>query len=126
MQSEKDKAEQFVRSKLPELMELSFGCEVIIDGVKRTIDEDRGSFLTLIHDENGYDRSEVTEIIGHPIQPHHWLQALVEATYDGNWMLNYKKELVNVKNFGNRHFKNNYLIIGTERFYKAFNDIVGI
>ena len=135
MITEKDKAEAYVRSQIPELMELSFGCEVRDKYSKvKYIATDKPhqmygfpiwDFVPL----QGFENAQNTlsyEIIGHPIQPHHWLKCLVEATKDNHWMLNARGEMVNMKNFGNRHFKNEYLIIGTERFYKAFNSIVRI
>ncbi len=96
MTTQQQKAEAYVREKLPELK-----------GFEET-------------DGDGFGQMD------DPIQPYHWLQTLVEATKDTDWMLNNKNELVKMTNYGNQHFKNEYLVIGTERFYKAFNDIIGI
>lgn len=88
MQTAKSKAEAYVRSKIPELMELSFGCEVQITnselwrlvGGKVTVG---GGYRA--HAGHSYiDVAELdcqikkgnAEIIGHPIQLHHWLRVL--------------------------------------------------
>lgn len=135
---EQQKAEAYVRSKLPELMELSFGCEVkcndypdfpntvrryagekwsqAIDGYLRLIKEESSSRLYPIDEE--YD------IIGHPIQLQHWLRVLVgrvsdAVDFDGH----------NLIVFAEHEALSFNLTTGqpaTEADYKAFNDIVGI
>lgn len=83
----KERAEAYVRSKCPELMELSFGCEVEIDGVKQRV----GGGVQLNGDGTeryfegcgccgGYLDCE-TKVIGHPIQLQHWLRVLVPVVY---------------------------------------------
>lgn len=85
--NEKEKAEAYVRSKCPELMELSFGCRVKV--------KNEDTFFTAINKPYGSlhwdfikvaERKEVDnginvlglEIIGHPIQLAHVLRCITE------------------------------------------------
>lgn len=80
MQTAKSKAEAYVRSKIPELMELSFGC--------RLQNKQNGETTTFVTDktddypytvlENGriMRQNYVDEIIGHPIKLNDWLRVL--------------------------------------------------
>ena len=78
----KEKCLEYVRKQIPELMELSFGCEVEIDGVKQKVGggvqlNDAGTerYFEGCGCCGGYLDCE-TKIIGHPIQLHHWLRVL--------------------------------------------------
>lgn len=105
MTTYKDRAEQYVREQVPELMELSFGCEVWIPTTKNKSQfgkQGRG-IVTKNYDGqsaswSGYDpktdavsvymvetdvyrpcislSKNKIEIIGHPIQLQHWLSAI--------------------------------------------------
>lgn len=88
MTTYKDRAEKYVRGQLPELMELSFGCEYRNSGhvykstrtnfslIKNQNGDrfyrcegiDGGVYMMFVHDD--------FEIIGHPIQLHHWVDAM--------------------------------------------------
>jgi hypothetical protein len=102
--NEKEKAEAYVRTKLPELMELSFGCEIRL--MEKTRKSPLGvmqytgwrgsifaggivpkSWYVVVENENtkplgeGFQKIKIVkeislEIIGHPIQLQQWLQAL--------------------------------------------------
>lgn len=149
------KAEAYVRQSLPELMELSFGCEVKYPSQKRYLEADEldnPQFTTakvLMYGENrSYDDTEEyftvfndwneeedlggrldegeLEIIGHPIQLQHWLRVL-----EGNYCINENGVL------GRYHYDNDVYWLdmkfnlttgqpATEADYQAFNDIVGI
>lgn len=89
----KEKAEQYVREKCPELMELSFGCWVTpiagngtVAKIFKVYEDD--TFDALIEAETEDALATITltkaklenvEIIGHPIQLQHWLKVLNEA-----------------------------------------------
>lgn len=72
------KAEAYVREALPELMEPKAGCRLICKGDAWhehgiMIRGDKLSNLTTGKIE---ERDDSWEILGHPIQLHHWLQVL--------------------------------------------------
>jgi hypothetical protein len=86
---EKEKAEATVREKLPELMELSFGCVVVHlseefrepQNLCTVIGTDlmAGSGKLKLQEADGfvdYTIIEELKIIGHPIQLQHWLRVL--------------------------------------------------
>lgn len=142
--SEKEKAEAKVRKLIPELMELSFGCELkcndhpdfpntvrryagerfskAIDGYIRLVKEESSSRLYPIDEE--YD------IIGHPIQLQHWLRVLDEKKLNHEkWYFRTDGRLM--YNDCGAHFEKLRFNLttgqpATEADYKAFNDIVGI
>ena len=127
------KAEQYVRGKLPELRELSFGCEVArhpIGGYKY-LRRVGNSFKTGYTDAYVLRDTKVEvypakdlKIIGHPIQLQHWLSVL-----DSKFNPKSKVMAGNLWIYiGNTDIVFN-LITGqplTEADYQAFNEIVGI
>jgi hypothetical protein len=141
MQSEKDKAEQYVREKLPELMELSFGCVVqpyglnhpenycTILGKIATSDYDFKCYNLTTNKHQLLNQEEMKFIFGHPIEYRHWMQELekhldVDRYYyrtDGRVM--YEDHGVN---FEKIRFDLTTGQPASEADYKAFNDIVGI
>ena len=124
--TEQLKAEAFVRSQRPALLELSFGCEVrtSTEGVYKLGNESYLQFWLDV-DRNGLPSGWT--IIGHPINLQDWLQELGKAC-GGNVSLS----------AGNNVCYTTHLPIekitfnlpdgqpATEADYKAFNDIVGI
>jgi hypothetical protein len=85
--SHKEKAEAYVRSKIPELMELSFGCAVVVDcgtsGRWKALVTglmSNGDWRVNLLEEPVKEKD--LEIIGHPIQLQHWLRVL-ENKIDG-------------------------------------------
>jgi len=134
--TEQLKAEEFVRSQRPVLMELTFGCEVIKS------DMWQGTVVGEAYEQVAYLNTEKMQvflapaeqftIIGHPIQLNDWLAILAWGVKQKVW-----KE-------PNIHFSGaNSLRIGagtpdsiifnlttgqpaTEADYLAFNDIVGV
>jgi len=106
MTTYQQKAEAYIREQLPELMELSFGCEVKLwtdngkpygqgasmDNATALYLYETEGFITVQHTkgveyrqgsypkEIGFihNKSRITEIIGHPIQLQHWLRVLLE------------------------------------------------
>lgn len=101
--SYQEKAEQYVREQLPELMELSFGCEVTPDGGNGSVakiykihEDDTFDGLIEGTTEDGEAEFVVTvtkgklakcKIIGHPIQLQHWLRALGGLDYRHHYHL---------------------------------------
>ncbi len=97
MKSPQQQCEEYVRKQLPELMALSFGCEIVIkDSLIRAEKRDwcksytpkqiivevfpDKSFMALSK-VNGmsnqeWDMQDIKEIIGHPIHLEHWLMVL--------------------------------------------------
>lgn len=89
MKTYQEKAEAYVRQQLPELMELSFGCEILVNlsqggGEKAVL---VGKTPHLVHwswakhhdNKSSFVGSELDDrivIIGHPIQLQHWLNCL--------------------------------------------------
>ncbi len=145
----KDKAEQYVRSQLPELMELSFGCECTeVDGRRaiflgEKVDNGRGfnwpyCFLSYIDGEPyTLGQNYAGEIIGHPIQLQHWLRVLEKSINGCEAMLSVDGmlyEMRNEKGWDAGQYRH-YLGIdfnlttgqpATEADYQAFCNIVGV
>lgn len=138
-------AENYVRGELPELMELSKGCETSKGKVVGTFESEgrysyvMGSFSTRWDGTRGdatcprYDRKDFT-IIGHPIQLQHWLRVLellkreVEIVFGTNSLWVRKRGFRIPEKPQSEWIKFN-LTMGSpngEENYKAFNDIVRI
>lgn len=135
--NEKEKAEAYVRSKCPELMELSFGCHVYTGrfSAEQVVLDNDGKELMVRSTVNGiiqdYKFKEMhnLKIIGHPIQLQHWLRVLGEVcdkeyTYilEGPELSAWHEATETVAFVFN-------LTTGqpaTEADYQAFNQIVGI
>lgn len=95
MTTAKEKAESFVRSKIPALMELTFGCEfemrnslwkrgllcrVNDDGTYAPIGNSEGGTHEIKHLGECEDEGcRIHKIIGHPIQLQDWLRVLGES-----------------------------------------------
>lgn len=146
--TEKETAEKYVREKCPELMELSFGCEVYtgrmsprqtvlnVDEVEVTV---RSSVNGMIQDYKFKKMTEF-EIIGHPIQLQHWLRVLEDWKFDDfvdfplhiDWRANWYPQGNIVVTFPKGHPLINKVINfnlttgqpSTEADYKAFNEII--
>ena len=138
--NEKQKAEAYVRSKCPELMELSFGCEVIVAGIREDnpgcehdviIDERKDEYGRIVTGYFGHVHPDDFEkIIGHPIPLQHWLMVLEGNVYHMYKRANYLQVVVGDADTGtiDHSFVFN-LTTGqpvTEADYQAFNQIVGI
>jgi hypothetical protein len=141
---EQQKAEAYVREKLPELMELSFGCDVEWQGTNyrngNKYPVRKGKIVTwlsrygrkmyilrFIGDRDVTDpfREEELKIIGHPIQLQHWLRVLATVgtniggyVEDGIWHINLDGTL------GLMNFNLTTGQPATDLDFKAFNDII--
>lgn len=147
MQTDKERAEKYVRSKCPELMELSFGC--LIDwgewgaGIKgsttttrpyRWFDEGDWEEELNPNTMSKTIKSCKAVIVGHPIQLQHWLSAI--DTVFGQMKKSGSGTFLNVEVYespkyeGLSHITINFNLItgqpATEADYQAFNQIVGI
>lgn len=128
----RETAEKYIRWKLPELMELRFGCAI---GNSRRYSlvyvgySNAQHALSLIMDGEEsmlfVDKVNPGEVIGHPIQLQHWLRVLGEPIQSiGTQKLNDELEMC----FGHKNIRFN-LTTGqpaTETDYQAFNAIVGV
>lgn len=142
MKEYKQKAEQYVREQLPELMELSFGCEVEVrllpnpeKNVHKLVADFTGdlkknglpkvaSFFE-VHEYGGLGGDCMTKIIGHPIQLQHWLRVLEQKVankiaFIGDQISVYEEDEWEVI------FNLTTGQPATEVDFKAFCDIVGI
>lgn len=149
----KQTAEAYVREKLPELMELSFGCQIVwefehaIGRKSRSIRHKRGVVLYRPANPSDSIRVQLSDnkssslvrkndiyVVGHPIQLQHWLRVLSDLhnfrsiTFhieDDIWEVNLRK---NVDGIEFKHIRFN-LTTGqpaTEADYQAFCEIVGV
>ena len=91
MSTAKNKAEAYVRQHCPELMELSFGCELQAEDGKSILVASENqyqsrTFLNLAHnraykfEKRNFERE--FEIIGHTIQLQHWFRVLENNFWD--------------------------------------------
>ena len=136
--TEQLKAEAFVREARPALMELSFGCEVIVAGIEK---DNPGCEHDVVVDDRKDEHGRIgmgyfghvhpddfQEIIGHPIQLNDWL-AVLDGQLDtcGKFYVIKRgerigeDEVVAIFNFN--------LTTGqpaTQADFKAFNDIVSV
>lgn len=145
--TEKDKAEAYVRGKIPELMELSFGCRVKVKNqdvyytaIGKPYHNTNWNFVKVAEYKDVDNGLNVLglEIIGHPIELQHWLRVLLareipkneyketvfikrDGTFTVGWVDDIKQES------GVYAVKFN-LTTGqpaTEADYQGFNEIVG-
>lgn len=133
--TEQQKAEAYVREKLPELMELSFGCEVRwngrpytvqgIGGVSANSELDKGYIQITNHTPYGeaYPHKLDVEIIGHPIQLHHWLECLRQKLGRRVYMSLHTLEVEDSGFY--MQFDKDTGQPATESDYRSFNEIVG-
>ena len=135
--TEQLKAEVYVRKQRPALMELTFGCEVIIAGIAK---DNPGCEHDVVVDDRKDEHGRIgmgyfghvhpddfTVIIGHPIALQDWLGVLGEMfaidSYGNTLLFNTKND-----NYGLAGLRFN-LTTGqpaTQADYKAFNDIVEV
>ena len=133
--SYKEKAEAYVREKLPELTELSFGC--VLEGGEsagKYIDHDGLGFHVYLNNGGGYAIAKYKAlkpevVVGHPIQLQRWLKVI--SDYDLQFQHDENVLMVR-RAFGFDKPPTAYcyfsLLIGqpaTEEDYKAFCEIVG-
>ena len=140
METEKQKAEAYVRQQIPELMELSFGCEV-----KRAFGDNIGAICkitgkslisslmwkTTDHEsvENCEMQESQFEIIGHPIQLQHWLRVFKDGNMD---FCSPAENVLSVReSYGVEKAPTDWINFNlttgqpaTEADFKAFNEIV--
>ena len=137
---QQQKAEAYVREKLPELMELSFGCVLEVQNyvVTVTLLEDRRTWTWI--PENGeplsdffglagskvfFDEKHIKKIIGHPIQLQHWLRLLREH-FGRPSKLNLLTNSLEIEDSGlYMQFDLDTGQPASEADYRAFNQIVG-
>lgn len=134
MKTYQEQAETYVRQQLPELMELSFGCEVQdkYSKVKYKATDVPHPMEGFSHWDfvplQGFESAQNTlsyEIIGHPIQLQHWLTAI-------NLPPNSKIENYTDNRFGvwtgkvRVFFDRKSGQPATEADYQAFCEIVGV
>ena len=135
--TEQLKAEAYVRVQRPALMELTFGCEVIIAGIAK---DNPGCEHDVVVDDRKDEHGRIgmgyfghvhpddfQEIIGHPIKLNDWLAVLGEMfaidSYGNTLLFNTKND-----NYGLAGLRFN-LTTGqpaTESDYQSFNDIVSV
>ena len=132
--TEQLKAEAYVRSQRPALMELSFGCAYkqngeiyLFDGKVTAADLERNTPLYRVERQSGKAYiTTVDQIIGHPIQLQDWLAVLgkygFKIVYGAPDLLSFMPREGN----SNIHFELSTGQPARESEYKAFNDIVGV
>ena len=140
--TEQTKAEAYVRSQRPALMELSFGCVVekketafYWARIHTIVHYDLAKSVLVAREADGSTYTKKTllkdyNIIGHPPQPHHWLSVLRENA-EGDWMMKtsgeeHTVEFINITGYGTDKFKNEYMILGNINFYTKFCEYVNI
>ena len=137
--TEQLKAEKFVREAIPELMELTFGCEVTYKGsvgvpkinmcatVLRTT---ASGSIEIYTSYTQYKEKDELTIIGHPINLQDWLAVLEKL--DTNYHLSFEGQIMEYNpEDGTLHLTGIWFDMdtgqpATEADYKAFNDIVSV
>lgn len=131
-------AEKYVREKIPELMQLSFGCEVKVmwGGIGAGFPEkvyatylhgirSRHKLMNSLGETKTFGISSL-ETIGHPMQLHHWLSVLEKVTYvleNGGGLHVFAFEGDDMPERINFDLTTGQP--ATEADYQAFNEIVG-
>jgi len=135
-------AEKFVREAIPELMELSFGCEVIggafskpmiykfygVDTSKYGRGED-GHHLVYKDRAGGSFQSDcirTSKIIGHPINLQDWLAVLDIAKPGNSYYFQHGSLIYKPENKIVMDFSMETGQPSSPADYKAFNDIVSV
>jgi len=142
--TEQLKAEAYVRSQRPALMELTFGCDVIVAGIK---EDNPGCEYDVVVDSRkdehgriglgyfGHVHPDALTIIGHPILLNDWLAVLGHVFSDAMEFYPAQEETENEEAFDLRWRNLEGVKIdfnlttgqpATELDYKLFNDAVGI
>ena len=130
------KAEKFVREARPALMELTFGCEVIVAGIEK---DNPGCEHDVVVDDRKDEHGRIgmgyfghvhpddfQEIIGHPIKLNDWLGVLGELEEGDPFCVDCWGNLEDINRLGERLMQFN-LTTGqpaTEPDYQAFNETV--
>jgi hypothetical protein len=136
MTTEQQTAEAYVRSQIPELMELSMGCLVYtgtFSPLQHVLDADEDT-LIVSSTVNGlvqeYKRKDIANlfVVGHRIQLQHWLILLKNIDRIERHTEN---RLCVYLYLGNKQYQKIMFSLttgqpATEADYKAFNDIVGV
>lgn len=137
MTTEKEKAEAYVRTQIPELMELSFGCEFLAErygAAKRYMciyaDQYQATFIDK-GQRRQLGRKHIKQIIGHTVQLQHWLRVLAKylSHYDV-WMT--AEGDLRIHQSGQTAEEDKVIAFdekgqpATEADFKSFNQIVGI
>lgn len=131
MNEYQQKAEAYVREQLPELMELSFGCEVECNvmgkALRMRVDgcevEVNGNGVKIDSDCYDFNVKE-GKIIGHPIQLQHWLRVLGEIYVSSLLTCMVHKD--GIFTLLGLQFNLTTGQPATEEDYKAFCEIVGV
>jgi len=123
--TEQLKAEAYVRSQRPALMELTFGCEVrtSTEGVYKLGNE---SYLQFWLDANKNGLPNGWTIIGHPIQLQDWLAALEDAKPGNSYVFQHGSLLYKPENKIVMDFNMDTGQPATESDYLAFNEITNV
>jgi len=136
--TEQLKAEAWVRSQRPALMELTFGCDVIVAGIK---EDNPGCEYDVVVDSRkdehgriglgyfGHVHPDALTIIGHRPQLQDWLAVLEEITGDFDLFSSATENIAICNCMGAEVTIMFNLTTGqpaTEADYKAFNEIVGV
>jgi hypothetical protein len=127
--NEKEKAEAYVRTKLPELMELSFGCRGVTND-RTWVMMQNGNWVIEDSPLDSYSIFEPREIIGHPIQLQQWLQALDLNSTDEQTVVKVSANMMRVETWA---YSKSFVLLfnlatgqpATEADYQAFNQIIG-
>lgn len=104
-----EQLENKIRQLVPSLMELSFGCKVIWKDDEGDLNE---SILIRIYNdfyygifEENFNKEQIIEILGHPIQLHHVLFAVDKAykelatTCEGGMLEREKREYIHTAKY---------------------------
>jgi len=138
--TEQQTAEAFVRQQRPALMELTFGCEVIVAGIEK---DNPGCEHDVVVDDRKDEHGRIgmgyfghvhpddfQEIIGHRPQLQDWLAVLEKL--DTNYHLSFEGQIMEYNpEDGTLHLTGIWFDMdtgqpATEADYKAFNKIVSV
>ena len=143
MKSPQQRCEEYVRKEIPELMELSFGCEATLpDGElikvlgdslsEATYKEDKCEVYYLYNWESGRSDCHMwcakkdLKIIGHPIHLEHWLRVLEEKFGDWNDICLRDEYLSLCVDGSTDDWIDFSTVTGQPNDYKALADLLGL
>ena len=138
--TEQEQAKAYVRKQRPALMELSFGCEVIVAGIEK---DNPGCEHDVVVDDRKDEHGRIgmgyfghvhpddfQEIIGHPIQLNDWLGVLRNHCEQINYVqlngTDYITFMANKHPYKTMLFNLTTGQPATQADFKAFNDIVSV
>jgi len=135
--TEQLKAEAYVRSQRPALMRLSFGCDVIVAGIR---EDNPGCENDVVVDSRkdehgriglgyfGHVHPDDLTIIGHRPQLQDWLAALGQLEDGDPFCVDCWGNLEDINRIGELLMQFNQTTgqPATEADYKTYNDLVGI